>query len=48
MSAGADKPQHSGGKAYNANFAFGTGDLDKDRFNLFGVVDYQKQDRIRD
>ena len=47
ISAGTDKPQHPGGKAYNGSFAFGAGDLDKDRFNLFGVLDYQKQDRIR-
>ena len=47
MTAGTDKPQLAAGKAYNANFAFGTGELEKDRFNLFGVLDYQKQDRIR-
>jgi iron complex outermembrane receptor protein len=48
LSAGTDKPQKSGGgNAYNTNFAFGVGDVDKDRFNFFGVLDYQKQDRLR-
>ena len=46
FSAGIDDPQHPGGKRYNGNFSFGTGDFEKDRFNLFGVIDYQKQDRI--
>ncbi len=47
VSGGFDIPQHHAGHAYNANISFGTGDIDKDRFNFFGVVDYQKQDRIR-
>jgi iron complex outermembrane receptor protein len=47
ISGGFDIPQQHGGRAYSSNITFGTGDLDKDRFNFFGVVDYQKQDRIR-
>lgn len=47
MSGGFDIPQEKGGRAYNGNLVFGTGDLDKDRINFFGVLDYQKQDRIR-
>jgi iron complex outermembrane receptor protein len=47
LSAGFDSPQHPGAKAYNANVGFGTGDLTKDRYNLFGFVDYHKQDRLR-
>ncbi|RZT98226.1 TonB-dependent receptor [Rivibacter subsaxonicus] len=46
MTIGADIPQASGGKAYNANIGYGFGDLDKDRFNLMAVLDYQKQDPI--
>ncbi|MEO7057306.1 MAG: TonB-dependent receptor [Caldimonas sp.] len=47
MSGGFDVPEAKGGRAYNGNLVFGTGDLDKDRVNFFGVIDYQKQDRIR-
>ena len=46
VTIGADIPAESGGKAYNANLGIGFGDLDKDRFNVFGVVDYQKQDAL--
>ena len=46
ITLGADSPQHTGGKAYNANVGFGFGDLSKDRYNLFGFVDYQKQDPL--
>ena len=43
-----DNPKHSGGgKAEDLNFAFGVGDYDKDGFNFFGVIDVDKQDRIR-
>lgn len=41
---GADIPAGSGGKALGFNAGFGFGDIDKDRFNVLGVVDYQKQD----
>jgi iron complex outermembrane receptor protein len=47
ISGGFDIPSQKAGRAENANIAFGTGDLEKDRFNFFGVVDYEKQDRIR-
>ncbi|CAN5842530.1 TonB-dependent receptor [soil metagenome] len=47
ITVGADSPQHAGGKSYNANIGFGFGDLSKDRYNLFGFIDYQKQDPLR-
>ena len=47
VSGGFDIPSAHAGRAYSSNMTFGTGDLDKDRFNFFGVVDFQKQDRIR-
>ena len=46
ITLGADSPQHSGGKATSANIGFGFGNLDKDRYNVFGFVDYQKQDPL--
>lgn len=46
ITVGADSPQHPGGKAKNANFGFGYGDLDKTGFNVMGFVDYLKQDPI--
>ena len=46
ISAGIDDPQHPGGKRYNGNLLLGRGDLERDGFNVFGVIDYQKQDRI--
>ena len=46
ITLGADKPQHSGGDASNANIGFGFGSLDQQGFNIFGFVDLQKQDRI--
>ena len=47
ISVGADSPQHEGGKSYNANVGFGFGNLDKDRFNVFGFLDFQKQDPLK-
>lgn len=47
ITLGADSPQHSGGKSYTANAGFGFGDLTKDRYNVFGFVDYQKQDPLQ-
>ena len=47
VSGGFDIASQKAGRAYNSNISFGSGDLDKDRLNFFGVVDYQKQDRIR-
>ena len=46
ITLGADSPQHPGGKSTNANIGFGFGDLAKDRYNLMGFVDFQKQDAI--
>ena len=46
LTAGADRPQHRGGAAYNGNLGFGAGDLEKDRFNVFGFVDYSRQEHI--
>ncbi|MEO8938671.1 MAG: TonB-dependent receptor, partial [Burkholderiaceae bacterium] len=47
VTIGADRPISHGGDATNANIAYGFGDLQTDRFNVFGVFDYQKQDPIR-
>src|SRR5512146_404057 len=44
---GFDSPQHPGGQRYNANVGFGYGDLSKDRYNIFGFIDYTKQDPVR-
>ncbi len=46
LTLGADNPDHPGGKASNFNAGIGFGDIDKDRFNIFGFVDYQKQKPI--
>jgi iron complex outermembrane receptor protein len=43
---GADTPKSAGGFSKNANVAFGTGNIDTDGFNLFGVVDYQTQNSV--
>lgn len=43
ITLGADSPQHDGGKAYNANIAYGFGTLENDGFNVLGIVDFQKQ-----
>ena len=37
-------PQHSGGKSWQANAGFGFGDLNKDKWNVFGFIDFQHQD----
>ncbi|KQW44894.1 MULTISPECIES: TonB-dependent receptor [unclassified Roseateles] len=46
VTVGADVPEHAGGKSHNANAGFGYGDLYTQGFNVFGFVDFQKQDRI--
>jgi iron complex outermembrane recepter protein len=43
-SAEYTSPQHAGGKSWEANLGFGHGDLDKDKWNVFGFIDYQHQD----
>jgi iron complex outermembrane receptor protein len=46
VAVGAEIPQHAGGKSQSANAGFGYGDLESQGFNVFGFVDFQKQDRI--
>ena len=46
VTAGTERPQHGAGKQYDSSLTFGTGNYETDRFNLFGVIGYQKQDRI--
>jgi iron complex outermembrane recepter protein len=46
LNIGYDSPQHSGGKSANFNVGYGYGDLDQQGFNVFGFVDFQKQDNI--
>jgi len=46
ISAGLDSPEHGGGKAKNFNIGFGKGNLETDKFNIFGFLDYQGQDVI--
>jgi len=42
----AQKPQHDGGKSYNANIGYGFGDLDSNGFNFMAMFDFQKQNKI--
>jgi iron complex outermembrane receptor protein len=46
ITAGLDKPQHSGGRGYNANVAYGFGDLDTNGWNVSVVIDHQEQNHI--
>ena len=46
LTAGMQMPEASGGKSTNFSATFGFGDLGKNRFNLFGNVNYDKQDPI--
>jgi iron complex outermembrane receptor protein len=46
ITVGMDSPQHPGGVAKSANIGLGFGDLGKDGFNVFGILDRQIQDRI--
>ena len=46
LTLGVDAPQHPGGAAHSANAGFGFGDYDKDGFNLFGFVNFDKQAAI--
>jgi iron complex outermembrane receptor protein len=43
ITLGLDAPQHPGGSAHSANLGLGVGDYDKDGFNFFGFVDFNKQ-----
>ena len=47
VTVGVDVLQGKGGGSHSANVAYGFGDLDKDRFNIFAVLDYQKQNPLR-
>jgi iron complex outermembrane receptor protein len=44
--AGYDSPQHPGGATKSANLGGGFGNLERDGFNVFGFVDYQRQNHI--
>jgi iron complex outermembrane recepter protein len=46
ISLSYEKPQNSGGESGGLNLAFGYGSLSTNGFNLFGVIDYQKQKQI--
>jgi hypothetical protein len=41
VTVGADNPQHDGGFANNFNVGYGWGDLEKNGFNIFAMVDHQ-------
>jgi iron complex outermembrane receptor protein len=43
ISAGADAPTRSGGKASNASLSYGFGDLDAQGYNVLSVLGFQKQ-----
>jgi len=43
---GADSPQHPGGKSSNFNIGTGFGNLSKDGFNVFAMLDHQEQNNI--
>jgi iron complex outermembrane recepter protein len=46
ITIGQDWPIHSGGESWNGNLSGGYGDLAKDGFNVFAVLDRQQQDRL--
>lgn len=47
FSVGSENPLHSGGgESHDFNGSFGFGDLDTDRFNVFGVINYDKQNNL--
>ena len=43
LTLGVDAPQHAGGSQHSANMGLGVGDYDKQGFNFFGFVDFNKQ-----
>ncbi|MCU0764578.1 MAG: TonB-dependent receptor, partial [Burkholderiaceae bacterium] len=45
-SGSIDITQHGGGNAGQASLAAGTGDPDRDGYNVFGVLSYQKQQAL--
>lgn len=46
VTAGASKGYGDGGGGKNFNLGFGTGDLEQQKFNIFGFIDYQHQNAI--
>ena len=46
ITLGYDSPKEVGAKAKNFNIGGGFGDLSKDRFNVFAVLDYSQQDKL--
>ncbi len=46
VSIDMSKPQHAGGDSKGFNIGYGVGDLGKDKFNVFGFLDYQKQNPL--
>ena len=46
ITLGADAPKAGGGHSSSVNVGFGAGDLGKDGWNLFGVLDHQEQASI--
>ncbi|MGF6113126.1 iron complex outermembrane receptor protein [Pseudomonas frederiksbergensis] len=47
LTTGYDTPTHAGGgDSHNFSGSWGFGDLEDDRFNVFGVVSYDKQKRL--
>ncbi len=46
ISLSADSPQKQGGFQSGGNFGFGMGDIAKDGYNIFGMIDHQVQHRI--
>lgn len=46
LTLGYDSPKEAGAKGKNFNIGGGFGDLAKDRFNVFAVLDYSQQDKL--
>jgi iron complex outermembrane receptor protein len=46
VTIGADSPEKQGGDSSNYNIGYGWGDLEKNGFNIFAMVDRQDQNRI--
>ncbi len=47
LSAEGILPQQAGGAEKRVNLSGGIGDLDKDRYNFFGVIDYHTQNGVK-
>ena len=46
VGGGLDVTQDGGGNVYRANLMFGTGNLERDRFNLLATVSVDRQERL--